>query len=60
MVFSPILSGLGANCRFHPTCSDYAREAFQKKSSKQAVALILKRLMRCGPWHPGGVDKVPN
>lgn len=60
MVLSPILGGLGANCRFHPTCSDYAREAIQRKSAPRAIELVFKRLIRCGPWNPGGVDEVPN
>jgi putative membrane protein insertion efficiency factor len=50
---------LGQNCRFYPTCSDYAIEAVQKYGAWRGGGLILKRLSRCHPWNPGGVDPVP-
>ena len=55
---SPIFSGLGASCRFYPSCSAYAREALEIHPWPRAVALIAWRLVRCGPWHPGGYDPV--
>jgi putative membrane protein insertion efficiency factor len=58
-VFSPILSGLGCRCRFYPTCSDYARDAFGKKNTFKALSLVVIRMLKCGPWHDGGVDFVP-
>lgn len=53
---SPILAGLGCGCRFHPTCSAYARAAFRSQPPLRALRLTLWRLARCGPWNPGGVE----
>jgi putative membrane protein insertion efficiency factor len=50
---------LGPCCRFYPTCSDYGIEAIKKHGSLKGMWLILKRLGKCHPWHPGGVDLVP-
>jgi putative membrane protein insertion efficiency factor len=50
---------LGHCCRFEPTCSQYAIEAFQKKGCLVGCRLMIKRLLRCHPWHPGGLDEVP-
>ncbi|MCX7049812.1 MAG: membrane protein insertion efficiency factor YidD [Candidatus Sumerlaeota bacterium] len=46
-------------CRFHPTCSDYAAEAFRRHSFFCAARLSICRLAKCGPWHAGGFDPVP-
>ena len=49
----------GANCRFHPSCSDYAREAIDRHGAGKGSWLTLRRLGRCHPYHPGGFDPVP-
>ena len=49
----------GASCRFHPSCSEYAREAIMKYGVTRGAWLAGQRLARCHPWHPGGVDEVP-
>ncbi len=56
LILSPVI---GNNCRFHPTCSDYASAAIREHGVVKGLKLTLKRLLRCHPWHPGGVDPVP-
>jgi len=46
-------------CRFTPTCSQYAMEAFIKHGALRGFWLSLWRLLRCHPFHPGGYDPVP-
>ena len=46
-------------CRFYPTCSQYAKEAFEKHGFFRAIGLILKRILRCHPWGGCGYDPVP-
>lgn len=49
----------GSCCRFAPSCSTYAIEALQTFGVVKGGWLTLKRLIRCGPWHPGGEDPLP-
>jgi hypothetical protein len=53
-------SYVGDVCRFHPSCSEYAIDAIQKKSFFKALFLIIKRLLRCHPFSKGGIDEVPS
>lgn len=46
-------------CRFYPSCSHYMAQAVQQHGPWRGVGLGLWRLMRCHPWHPGGIDPVP-
>lgn len=50
---------LGQNCRFHPTCSCYAHQALLKHGPFKGSYLALKRIVKCQPLHPGGIDLVP-
>ncbi|MDA8422995.1 MAG: membrane protein insertion efficiency factor YidD [Nitrospiraceae bacterium] len=45
-------------CRFTPTCSEYALEAFEKKTIPRAFWMTVSRIARCHPFHPGGYDPV--
>ena len=49
----------GQQCRFYPTCSTYAKEAIERHGAGYGSWLAAKRLVKCAPWHPGGVDEVP-
>lgn len=49
----------GSQCRFYPTCSSYAREAIEVHGTVRGSWLAVKRIFKCHPWHPGGVDPVP-
>jgi len=55
-VISPLLP---ASCRFFPTCSAYAQEAIKVHGALRGFVLSARRIGRCHPWHPGGVDLVP-
>ena len=50
---------LGAPCRFEPHCSQYAMVAIVRLGVMRGSYLSVLRIMRCHPWHPGGVDAVP-
>jgi putative membrane protein insertion efficiency factor len=49
----------GPSCRFHPSCSEYAEAALAEHGALRGSILTVRRLCRCGPWHPGGIDPVP-
>ncbi|MBN1221983.1 MAG: membrane protein insertion efficiency factor YidD [Candidatus Aminicenantes bacterium] len=50
---------LGQHCRFFPTCSDYTYDAITKHGLLKGLILGSKRLLKCHPFHPGGIDPVP-
>lgn len=47
------------SCRFQPTCSAYGLEAIKRFGAFKGGYLTIKRIMKCHPFHPGGVDLVP-
>ena len=46
-------------CRFTPTCSEYALEAFRKYGPFKGLWLSVRRILRCHPWGGSGYDPVP-
>ena len=56
LVLSPLL---GPRCRFYPSCSAYAVEALTTHGPLRGSWLAVRRLLRCHPWNPGGLDPVP-
>lgn len=56
LTLSPVLGG---QCRFYPSCSAYAMEALAVHGAGRGAALAARRVLRCHPWNPGGLDPVP-
>jgi len=56
LLLSPML---GQRCRFYPSCSNYAIEAIRTHGAARGGWLAARRVCRCHPWHPGGLDPVP-
>jgi putative membrane protein insertion efficiency factor len=56
VLISPLL---GKNCRFYPSCSSYAVESIERFGLPRGIYLSTIRIMKCGPWHGGGFDPVP-
>ena len=50
---------LAPSCRYTPSCSEYAIEAFQRFGFFRGLNLSVRRIVSCNPWHHGGHDPVP-
>ena len=55
-LISPVL---GAHCRFSPSCSEYAHQALSRYGLIKGTRLAVGRVLKCHPFHPGGIDPVP-
>lgn len=51
---------LGPRCRFHPSCSEYAAQSILRHGPLRGIYLAVRRILRCHPWNPGGMDRVPD
>ena len=56
LILSPFI---GNQCRFHPSCSNYALQAVRQHGALRGSVLAVRRLLKCHPFHPGGFDPVP-
>ncbi|MDA3898142.1 MAG: membrane protein insertion efficiency factor YidD [Desulfobacteraceae bacterium] len=56
LILSPVI---GPACRFYPSCSEYAIEAVSKYGTLKGGYLATRRILRCHPFNPGGIDPVP-
>ncbi|MEM7792499.1 MAG: membrane protein insertion efficiency factor YidD [Verrucomicrobiota bacterium] len=54
-----LIFGPSSGCRFYPTCSCYAHDAYRKFGFLGGSLLAIKRILRCHPWNQGGYDPVP-
>ncbi len=54
-----IAPGLPAACRFYPSCSAYAEGALVRHGAARGAWLTVRRILRCHPFHSGGIDPVP-
>lgn len=55
----PALVGPTCGCRFAPSCSQYAIDALSRHGLLTGSALAARRILRCNPFNPGGIDPVP-
>ena len=56
LIVSPML---GSNCRFMPTCSEYALESLKTYGLIKGTYLTIKRIGKCHPWGSNGYDPIP-
>jgi len=58
-LYQKVTAGRPSPCRYVPTCSNYALDAFEQHGAVRGGALTLRRLLRCHPWGGHGWDPVP-
>lgn len=51
-----ISPNLGKHCRFYPSCSEYLYQTIQKHGLLKGFIKGVRRILKCNPWNPGGVD----
>ena len=53
---SPIIKAMGVECKYYPTCSEYAKLAIEKYGCVKGIYLSIKRVIKCNPFSKGGYD----
>jgi hypothetical protein len=53
---SPIFKTMGVECKYYPTCSEYAKLAIEKYGCIRGIYLSIKRIIKCNPFSKGGYD----
>jgi putative membrane protein insertion efficiency factor len=51
-----VIKTISIKCRYHPTCSTYARTALRERGFIESLYLITKRVLKCNPYSSGGID----
>lgn len=55
-IISPALKAIGVECKYYPTCSEYAKQAIEKYGPLKGTWLGIKRFLKCNPFSKGGYD----
>jgi putative membrane protein insertion efficiency factor len=58
-LYQRVTAGRPSPCRYVPTCSNYALDAFERHGALRGSALVMRRMARCHPWGGHGWDPVP-
>jgi uncharacterized protein len=58
-LYQRVMAGRPSPCRYVPTCSNYALDAFERHGALRGSALVMRRMARCHPWGGHGWDPVP-
>ena len=53
---SPLFKAMGVECKYYPTCSEYAKLAIEKYGCIKGIYLSIKRIIKCNPFSKGGYD----
>ena len=53
---SPLLKVMGVECKYYPSCSEYAKLAIEKYGCIKGIYLSIKRIIKCNPFSKGGYD----
>jgi len=59
LILAPLFMSFGVQCRFTPSCSEYALQAIQAHGAGKGIRLATFRILRCHPFCRGGLDPVP-